>query len=53
MGHWKRIVAILLVAAVVLVLESWTVHATPTLCKNCTYECGGGRPGTGSQPISP
>ncbi|MFI5731194.1 peptidylprolyl isomerase [Kribbella sp. NPDC051587] len=37
MGHWKRIVAILLVAAVVLVLESWTVHATPTLFKNCTY----------------
>ncbi|MFB6724706.1 peptidylprolyl isomerase [Kribbella sp. NPDC056345] len=37
MGRWKRVVAILLVAAVVLVLESWTVRATPTMFKNCTY----------------
>ncbi|GAA1690269.1 peptidylprolyl isomerase [Kribbella yunnanensis] len=37
MGRWKRVVVILLVAAIVLVLESWTVHATPTMFKNCTY----------------
>ena len=37
MRLWKRVVAVLLVAAVVLVLESWTVHAAPTLFKSCTY----------------
>ena len=37
MGRWKRVVAILLVAMVVLVLESWTAHATPAMFKNCTY----------------
>ncbi|TDD44308.1 hypothetical protein E1263_40985 [Kribbella antibiotica] len=37
MAHWRRALAILLVAAVVLVIESWTVHAAPTLFKNCTY----------------
>ncbi|WP_405057589.1 peptidylprolyl isomerase [Kribbella sp. NBC_01505] len=42
MRHWLAsqfagVVAVLLVAAAVLVLESWTVHATPTMFKNCTY----------------
>lgn len=60
MRHWKRVVAVLLVAAVALVVEGWAARAqaATTLFKNCQYartpcprhtrailECGVGRPG--------
>ncbi|MEV5963505.1 peptidylprolyl isomerase [Kribbella sp. NPDC051952] len=39
MRHWKRIVAVVLVAAVALILEGWaaSAQAAPTLFKTCTY----------------
>ncbi|MEI8411671.1 MULTISPECIES: peptidylprolyl isomerase [unclassified Kribbella] len=39
MRRWKRIVAVLLVAAVALILEGWaaSAQAAPALFKKCTY----------------
>jgi len=39
MRHWKRVVAVLLVAAVALILEGWaaSAQAAPALFKRCTY----------------
>ncbi|MEV0285048.1 peptidylprolyl isomerase [Kribbella sp. NPDC050820] len=39
MRRWKRVVAVLLVAAVALILEGWaaSAHAAPALFKKCTY----------------
>jgi len=37
MRHWKRVVAVLAVAAVALLVEGWVARAqaVPTLFKNC------------------
>jgi hypothetical protein len=39
MRRWKRVVAVLLVAAVALILEGWaaSAQAAPALFKKCTY----------------
>jgi peptidyl-prolyl cis-trans isomerase B (cyclophilin B) len=39
MRRWKRVVAVLLVAAVALILEGWaaSAQAAPSLFKKCTY----------------
>lgn len=44
-SRWKRVVAVLLVAAVALILEGWaaSAQAAPAFFKRCT--CGAGRPG--------
>ncbi|MFD3399485.1 peptidylprolyl isomerase [Kribbella sp. NPDC058693] len=52
MRHWKRVVAVLLVAAIALVVEGWVARApaAPTLFKNCQYVRTAGE--TGRPPYS-
>ncbi|MGW7682695.1 hypothetical protein ACWGID_18285 [Kribbella sp. NPDC054772] len=55
MRHWKRVVAVLAVAAVALVVEGWVARAqaTPTLFKNCTYTRTAGEHGQPPYSLAP
>ncbi|WP_432891542.1 peptidylprolyl isomerase [Kribbella sp. CA-245084] len=50
MRHWKRVVAVLLVAAIALVVEGWAARAQAAFFKSCQYERVPGE--TGRPPYS-
>ncbi|WP_328998516.1 peptidylprolyl isomerase [Kribbella sp. NBC_00709] len=55
MRHWKRVVAVLLVAAVALVVEGWAARAqaAQTLFKNCAYVRTPGESGRPPYSLAP
>ncbi|MER7245269.1 peptidylprolyl isomerase [Kribbella sp. NPDC000426] len=55
MRHWKRVVAVLLVAAVALVVEGWVVRAqaAPTFFKSCQYVRTPGESGRPPYSLAP
>jgi peptidyl-prolyl cis-trans isomerase B (cyclophilin B) len=54
-GRWKRIVAVVLVAAVALILEGWaaSAQAAPVLFKSCTYVRTQGEAGRPPYSLAP
>ncbi|MFF0340378.1 peptidylprolyl isomerase [Kribbella sp. NPDC004875] len=55
MRHWKRVVAVLAVAAVALLVEGWVARAqaAPTLFKGCTYTRTAGEHGQPPYSLAP
>lgn len=55
MRHWKRVVAVLLVAALALVVEGWVARAqaATTLFKNCQYVRTPGESGRPPYSLAP